>query len=203
MKTYIRYLLKIFFTSLLFVTGIIFSLVLILNLLSELEFFKDLNVDTYFPIILSFLNSPDMIFLTSISIITGIIITFVFYNFSSNLKNYYLQLKSPYAADGKYLAVITNNGLWIKDEIDGKVIITNSSEINQNFLIDNFITQFNKDYEIIQNIKSYKIDISNKEWVVFDPKILNNNASQSLESIKINTNFDYKRIRSLYSNFYF
>ena len=240
MKTYIRYLLKIFFTSLLFVTGIIFSLVLILNLLSELEFFKDLNVDTYFPIILSFLNSPDMIFqmfpfillittqlffiklfenneieilkysglknskilifLTSISIITGIIITFVFYNFSSNLKNYYLQLKSPYAADGKYLAVITNNGLWIKDEIDGKVIITNSSEINQNFLIDNFITQFNKDYEIIQNIKSYKIDISNKEWVVFDPKILNNNASQSLESIKINTNFDYKRIRSLYSN---
>ena len=62
MKTYIRYLLKIFFTSLLFVTGIIFSLVLILNLLSELEFFKDLNVDTYFPIILSFLNSPDMIF---------------------------------------------------------------------------------------------------------------------------------------------
>ena len=62
MKTYIKFLVKIFFSSLLFVTGIIFSLVFILNLLSELEFFKNLNVNSYFPIILSILNSPDMIF---------------------------------------------------------------------------------------------------------------------------------------------
>ncbi len=240
MKTYIKFLIKIFFSSLFFVTGIIFSLVFILNLLSELEFFKDLNVETHFAIILSLLNSPDMIFqmfpfiflittqlffiklfenneieilkysglknskilifLTSISILTGIIIILVFYNFSSNLKNYYLKLKSPYAADGKYLAVITNNGLWIKDEIDGKIIITNSSEINQNYLIDNFITEFNKEYEIIQNYKSDKIDISNKEWIIFDPKILTKNISKNPKSIKLNTNFDYKQISSLYSN---
>ena len=62
MKTYIKFLIKIFFTSLFFVTGIIFSLVFILNYLSELEFFKDLNVVTNFPIILSILNAPDMIF---------------------------------------------------------------------------------------------------------------------------------------------
>ena len=240
MKTYIKFLVKIFFSSLLFVTGIIFSLVFILNLLSELEFFKNLNVNSYFPIILSILNSPDMIFqmfpfillittqlffiklfenneieilkysglknskilffLAAISIITGIIITLVFYNFSSNMKNYYLQLKSPYAADGKYLAVITNNGLWIKDEIDSKIIITNSSEIKQNFLINNFITEFDKNYEIIKNFKSDKIDISNKEWIIFNPKILSKNISLNPETIKLNTNFDYKRINSLYSN---
>ena len=38
------------------------SLVYILNLLSELDFFKELTVDIYFPLFLSLLNSPDMIF---------------------------------------------------------------------------------------------------------------------------------------------
>ena len=67
---------------------------------------------------------------------------------SSNLKNLYLELKSPYATDGKYLAVITKNGLWIKDEINDKIIITNSSEINNTFLINNFITEFDKSYNV-------------------------------------------------------
>ena len=240
MKTYIKFLLKIFFSSLLFVTIIIFCLVFILNLLSELEFFKDLNVSINFTIILSLLNSPDMIFqmfpfiflittqlffvklfenneieilkysglknskiltfLSCVSLLTGIIITLLFYNFSSDLKNYYLKMKSSYAADGKYLAVITNNGLWIKDEIDNKIIITNSSEINENYLIDNFITEFTKNFEVIQNLKSSKIDISNKEWIIHDAKIYNDRVSQNQTLLKLNTNFDYKRINSLYSN---
>ena len=54
-------------------------------------------------------------------------------------KNFYLEKKSQYTSDGKYLAVITKNGLWIKDEIDNKIYIINSSEIKDNFLIDNFI----------------------------------------------------------------
>ena len=36
------------------------------------------------------------------------------------MKNIYLELKSVYTNDGKYLAVITKNGLWIKDKIDKK-----------------------------------------------------------------------------------
>ena len=65
----------------------------------------------------------------------GILITTIFYNFSSGFKNLYLELKSKYTTDGKYLAVITNNGLWIKDEIDNKILITNSSEIKTIFLL--------------------------------------------------------------------
>ena len=240
MKTYTRLLIKNFFSSLFFVTAIIFCLVFILNLLSELEFFKDLSVDNYFIIILSFLNSPDMIFqmfpfiflittqlffiklfenneieilkysglknsniliiLSMLSLLTGIIIILVFYNFSSNLKNYYLKLKSPYADDGKYLAVITNNGLWIKDEIDNKIIITNSSEIDNNFLINNFITEFNKNFEIIRNYKSDKIDILNKEWIIHSAKIYEDRIAVKQKTIKLKTNFDYKRVSSLYSN---
>ena len=38
------------------------SLVFILNLLSELEFFKDIDVDINFTLLLSVINSPSMIF---------------------------------------------------------------------------------------------------------------------------------------------
>ena len=58
------------------------------------------------------------------SILTGIIITLCFIIFP-NLKNLF-KLKSPYADDGKYLAVITKNGLWIKDKLI-KILIINSS----------------------------------------------------------------------------
>ena len=62
MKTYIKFLTIIFFRSLFFVFLIMTSLVFILNLLSELEFFKDENVTIYFTLFLSLLNSPALIF---------------------------------------------------------------------------------------------------------------------------------------------
>jgi lipopolysaccharide export system permease protein len=130
----------------------------------------------------------------------GIIIVTLFYNFSANLKNFYLEQKSQYATDGKYLAVITKNGLWIKDEVDNKIYIINSSEIEDNFLIDNFITEFNQNFEVIKNIQSKKIDISQKQWLVFDAKIYNNNDYEVIDVLEISTNFDYKRVKTLYSN---
>ena len=62
MKVYIKFLTYTFFKSLLYVFLIMISLVFILNLLSELEFFKELNVEIYFPLFLALLNSPSTIF---------------------------------------------------------------------------------------------------------------------------------------------
>ena len=58
------------------------------------------------------------------------------------------------------MAVVTKNGLWIKDNLDGNISIINASEINNNYLIDTFISQFDENYEILKNIHSKKIDIS-------------------------------------------
>ena len=62
MRIYIKFLTIIFLKSLLYVISIMFSLIFILNLLTELEFFKEIEVGIGFPILLSFLNSPSMIF---------------------------------------------------------------------------------------------------------------------------------------------
>ena len=240
MKVYIKFLLSIFSKSLFYVISIMFSLIFILNLLTELEFFKEIEVSIAFPILLSLLNSPSMIFemlpfiflittqlffiklfnnneieifkysglknssilriYSVITLITAIILTIIFYNFSATFKNFYLDKKTKFTNDAKYLAVITKNGLWIKDEIDEKIYIVNSSRIKDNFLINNFITEFDQDYKVIRNLKSDKIDIQNKEWKINDVTIYKKNNYHTQKLLKIKTNFDYKRIQSLYSN---
>ena len=240
MKTYIKFLTNNFLKSFLFIISIIFCLILLINILTELEFFKNIDVNIFFTVYLSLLTSPSMIFeifpfiilistqlffiklfnnneiqvfkysglknskiLIIISFITfllGILIITLFYNTSSNLKNLYLELKSNYTNDGKYLAVINKNGLWIRDKINNKILIINSSKIEVNHLVDNFITEFNENFEVIRNIKSNKIDITSNKWVIIEPEIFENNLSKKKKELRLESNFNYKRIQSLFSN---
>ena len=145
-------------------------------------------------------NSSILRIFSIITAITGIIITIIFYNFSATFKNFYLEKKTKFTSDAKYLAVITKNGLWIKDEIDEKIYIINSSKIKNNFLINNFITEFDQNYNVIRNLKSDKIDIQNKEWKINNVTIYKKNNYEVQKLLKLKTNFDYKRIQTLYSN---
>ena len=240
MKVYIKYILNIYLNSLLFVFLIMSCLVFILNLLSELDFFKNEDVGINFSIFLSVLNTPSLIFemfpfimlltiqlffikvlenkeidifkyfglkntkilniLGFLSFATGILVLTIFYSFSSTLKNYYLELKLNYTTDGKYLAVITKNGLWIKDTINNKTIVTSSSYIENNFLIDNFITVFDNNFNVIENIKSEKIDISKTKWIIINARTYVMNDYIENEFLNLDTNFDLEKIRTLYSN---
>ena len=240
MKTYTKFLVSIFLKSFLFVLMIILSLVFIINLLGELDFFKDIETTTFFTIYLALINSPSIIFeifpfiflistqlffiklfeknqiqifkytglknskifiiISIVSIVLSFFIITIFYNASSNLKSFYLELKSKYTTDGKYLAVINKNGLWIRDKIEDKILIINSSKIDENFLIDSFITEFDQNYNVLRNIKSKKINIKDYEWEIMDPEIFEKNISSRKDIIKIKSNFDYKRIQSLFSN---
>ena len=134
------------------------------------------------------------------SFFIGILIITFFYSFSSSLKNFYLDLKTNYTKDGKYLAVITKNGLWIKDVLDNKILIINSVKIDQNYLIDAYISEFNNNFEIKRNIVSPKIDISNKKWIIYNAEVFDKNRRQKLKTLEINTNFDYLIIQNLFSN---
>ena len=241
MKTYIKFLIYIFIKSFVFVSLVLLSLIFILNLLTELEFFKNIQVKTYYPMYIALLNTPSLLFemfpfvfllttqvffvnllnnnqiqifkysglknssimiiLSTLSFSIGIILIIFFYNLSSNLKNFYLEEKIKHTLDGKYLAVITNNGLWIKDIVSQKVNIINASKIDRNLLLNVFITEFDEKFEVIRNIQSQKIDIKNKIWKIYDANIYNNNGSvEKIDNINFKSNFDYKKIQSLFSN---
>ena len=96
------------------------------------------------------------------SLMIGVLLIVLFYNLSSNLKNIYLEMKNNYTSDNKYLAVITNNGLWIKDNVDKNVNIINASKIDDRFLINASITELDSEFNVINHIESEKIDISKK-----------------------------------------
>ena len=109
-------------------------------------------------------------------------------------------MKSVYTSDGKYLAVVTKNGLWIKDKIGENIIITNASSINQNFLLKTFITEFDEEFNIVRSIQSDKIDITSNEWIVDSAKIYVENNYKLEKILYLKTNFDLERIQTLYSN---
>jgi len=240
MNTYTKFLVNGFIKSFFNVFFVMISLVFILNILKEIEFFTDKDVNSLYPIYLSLMSSPSIIFemfpfifliatqffflkllnndeinifkysglknikiiniLSFVSFFIGIITITVFYSLSSNLQHYYLQVKNQFSEDKLYLAVINKNGLWIKDVVNNQTSIINSSKIDKNFLTNTFITTFDENFNLIRSLKSDKIDIKDKEWLIYDATIFEDNASQKSNLIKFRSNFNQKRIESLFSN---
>ena len=105
-------------------------------------------------------------FISFISLIVGILLVLGFYTLSSNLKNNYLIFKNKFTDDNKYLAVINESGLWIKDEVNDYVNIVHAKSIEKNFLKDVSINQMDKDHSLVQSIFAEEIDIMNNTWKI-------------------------------------
>ena len=240
MKIYIKFLINLFNFSFFKVFSIFFIVILLTNILEQIDFFKNVDINFFYLVFLSFLNTPSIlfeifpfIFLLSTQIffislidkkeleifkytglnnfimikiislytfIAGLILIVIFYNTSAILKNSYLLIKNKYSDTNKYLAVITENGLWIKDEINENINIINANKVDNEFLLNVLITQFDKNFEIINIIQSEKVDISSYQWKIFNPTILKDNQQTILNEIILQSNFDLKRINSLFSN---
>ena len=190
------------FLSFLNTPSILFEILPFIFLLSTQIFFiylidkKELEIFKY-----RGLNNFVIIKIVSLYVfVVGIIVIIFFYNASAVMKNSYLLFKNEHSADNKYLAVITNNGLWIRDEVENKINIINANKMDNEFLIDVSITQLNKNFKVLNVINSKKIDISSLNWKIFDPLILKNNQEISLNEMEFKSNFDLQKINSLFSN---
>ena len=190
------------FLSFLNTPSIVFEILPFIFLLSTQVFFinlidkNELEIFKY-----TGLNNLKITKIISIyAFILSLIFIMIFYNISSILKNSYLLIKNQYSEDNKYLAVITENGLWIKDEINDHINIINANKVDNKFLLNVSITQFNKNFELIRIIQSDKVDISTFKWKIFKPMILANNVEDTKEIIILKSNFDLKKINSLFSN---
>ena len=240
-KTYQHYIIKTYIGMLSVITLIFFGLILILNIFEEISYFKDLDVNGFYPILMSMLNSTSILYgifpfiflittqffflrideknelllfkhsgltnldliklLSILSFLLGIFIITFFYHFSSKLKHIHLDIKNQMSDDNKYLAVVTENGLWMRDEIDNVVSIINAESIEQGALINTSITQFNKDYDFIQNIESKKIDIKTNYWLIKEALISKNEVQPRIvKNIIFKSNFSLEKINNLFSN---
>ena len=189
------------FLSFLNTPSILFEILPFIFLLSTQIFFiqlidkNELEVFKY-----TGLNNIQIIkILGTYTFIISVFVVIFFYNGSSILKNSYLLIKNSYSDDNKYLAVVTENGLWIKDEINDEINIINANIIDENFLLDVFITRFNKNFDILEIIESKKVDISSQNWKIFKPTLLRGTLQSTLDELIIESNFDLQKINSLFS----
>ena len=91
--------------------------------------------------------------------------------------NHWDGINHPYGMLEKHY---NENGIWIKDEINDEIFIINGSTKKNNYLENVFITKFNKNFDIIENIFSAKVDISSNNWILEKPTLFKNNK-QMLE----------------------
>ena len=131
----------------------------------------------------------------------GLLIVILFYNFSASLKFLYLDIKNEYTKDDKYLAVVTSNGLWIKDEINDTTNFISADKIENDNLLNVFISKFDKNFNLKKVIISNKVNIKNKTWILNNPTISTDNKTQKLNKLEFKSNFDHERILSIFENF--
>ena len=183
--------------------SIIYEIFPFIFLISSLLFFLDLiNNDELEVFKINGLNNLKIIrLLFFTSFLSGILIISVYYAFSSKLKHLYLGLKNVHSKDDKYLAMVTENGIWIKDSIEQNIFIINARKIDKNYLKDVLISEFDKNFNLIRIIRSADVDISNNEWLIYMPYISKDNISiKSDKILELKTHFNLKKINGLFSD---
>ena len=115
-------------------------------------------------------------------------------------KFFYFDIKNQYTKDDKYLAVITGNGLWIRDEVEDFVNYINADKLDNDKLYGVTISQFDKNFQIKRVIISKEVEISTNNWILKNPIVNSQNNSKSYDQIEFFSNFDEKRMLSIFDN---
>ena len=135
------------------------------------------------------------------SFFIGILTVLIFYNAASTLKFFYTDFKNDYSKDNKYLAVVNDSGLWLKDEINGSTIIVKANYIEDNYLIDVVINEFDNSFNLLKTIQSKKIYIKNELWIIEGASITSKNITETKdENFSYQTSFSTQKINTLFSN---
>ena len=206
LKQYQNYLTKLFLKNIFIILMVFIFLSFFLNIFEEIKYFEDKENELYYPILLTILNIPSVIFeilpfiyllgvmfffinlyenneiellrsngidniritliISTVSIITGIIIIIAYYSFSANLKSLYLNMKYKYSDAGDHLAVVNQDGLWIKEKSDDgkKIYIINAKKYKISNLENLEIIELDENYKLINTIISKKA-YNTKDWI--------------------------------------
>ena len=243
LKQYENYLTKLFLKNIMIVLVVFVFLSFLLNIFEEIKYFENKESNLYYPIILTILNIPSVIFeilpfifllgvmfffislfdndeiellrtnginnskitilISIVSLIAGILFIVVYYSFSANLKSLYLNIKYKYSDKSDHLAVVNEDGLWIKEKSrDGKkIFIINAKSYKINNLENLKITELDINYKLQSTIVSEKANINKKIWLLKDVKIFSDQRkTENLDHYKYSSSFNGEIISNLYSN---
>ena len=139
----------------------------------------------------------------ALSILIGIFFITSINPITSFLVKKYENIKGSYERDKDYLAAITVNGIWIKEKNEDKNNIIRSSHLENEYLIDLTIYEFDKNNNFVKRIEAKSANISSLKWILKDVRIMNEDGkilSENIENVSYNSIYDLNKIESLYSN---
>ena len=139
--------------------------------------------------------------LITTSLVCGILIVSLFYTFSAQMKHSYLSFKNKFTNDNKYLAVVNENGLWIKDEVDNSINIINAEIFENDTLKKLIITQMDRDFNIVKTIIGKSANIQKNTWKIKNVEVHKiEKSKENHDQILFNTNFNKEKLNSIFSN---
>ncbi len=243
LKQYENYLTKLFLKNILIILIVFVFLSFFLNIFEEIKYFENKENELYYPIVLTILNIPSIIFeilpfifllgvmfffinlyekeeiemlrsngvnnlkitgiISVVSLIAGIILIVIYYSFSANLKSLYLNIKYKYSDTGDHLAVVNQDGLWIKEinRNNGKIYIVNAKTYKVNILETLKIIELDKNYKLLNTIVAKKADINKKIWILENVKIYSDTKkTENLKGYEYLSSYNSQIISNLYSN---
>lgn len=135
------------------------------------------------------------------SLVCGILIVSLFYTISAQMKHSYLSFKNKFTDDKKYLAVVNENGLWIKDEVDNSINIINAEIFENDTLKKLIITQMDKDFNIVKTIIGKSANIQKNTWKIKNVEVHEAEKSKvNHDQILFKTNFNKEKLNNIFSN---
>ena len=161
-------------------------------------FYLKLNDNNEFKILNSngISNFKIVLLLAILSALIGIFLLLFYYSFSSNLKSKYLELKNRFSNTNEYLAVVKDDGLWIKEEIDDSIYILFMENLIK-FFKSITISEIDKYYKSKNSITA-KANIISKNWYLENVSLIDKEIKY--KSYVYNSSFDGKIISNLFSN---
>ena len=192
--------------SLLFVPSMLYKMFPFVILLSGIWFFLKIKKnDEITAMKVSGMSNFSIIIVPSVlSIIIGIIFVTSINPITSALVRKYEKIKgSYYEKEQDYLATVTINGIWIKENNLGKNYIIKAQNLSGQNLINVTVYEFDFNNNFVQRIESESADISELSWILKKNKVIDSRGkiiSENIENITYQSQYDIKKIKSIYSN---
>ena len=146
-------------------------------------------------------NAKIIYLLTLLSSILGLFLLFFYYSLSSSLQSKYLDIKNKFSKSNEYLAVVNDDGLWIKEERDQNLYIIHAEKYEKDKLRKITISESDQYYNSRNTISAEIANVSSKNWLLGEVTLLNKaGEKKNLKSFVYNSSFDGEIISNLFSN---
>ena len=136
-----------------------------------------------------------------LSSIIGLFLLVFYYSFSSSLKSKYLDTKNKFTNTNEYLAIVKDDGLWIKEAIDDSIYIIHAKKFDNNQLKSITISEMDNYYDTKNTIIAQKANISSKNWNLDNVSLVDRNGDKNnFKTYVYNSSFNGEIISNLFSN---